>query len=344
MKRQVQDWTISKLQKEQTRITFPEYQREKDLWSPEAKVQLIDSIFKDIDIPKLYFNLNDKKQYEVVDGQQRLWAIWEYLSNLYKCPLGGELKRFADLNVGEKKTIENYKLQITVFNDAEDEYLRDHFSRLQLGTPLVTGEKLNALSGKMKDFVFDKLIKYAFIKKLGIPKKRFAKQTLGAQITINSFGRKKTGVFQRTRWEDLRDFFKEYQHPQSTDLEFFNNQTEVISNTLNVLWKSFGERAQQLKNRSYILSVYLLLEELLAKEEEMDDEQQETYVGFVLTLWRRLRAEAKAGINRKNKELYTFQTSLSSAPGEPYQIRARHAKLLEFYEYFQNHQGKIKGD
>lgn len=344
MKRQVQDWPIARLQKEQTRITFPEFQREKDLWSPEAKVQLIDSIFKDIDIPKLYFNLNDKKQYEVVDGQQRLWAIWEYLSNLYKCPIGGEMKRFADLSPSEKRIIENYKLQVTVFNDAEDEFLREHFARLQLGTPLVTGEKLKALTGKMKEFIFEKLMKFGLIKKLGIPKRRFAKQTLCAQICINSFGRKKNQEFQRTRWEDLRDFFKEYQHPQSTDLEFFNEQTEVISNVLNALWKCFGERAQQLKNRSYILSVYLLFEEFFTKGQLNEEEQQQTFVEFVLILWRRLREEAKAGINRKNRALYTFQTSLSSAPGEPYQIRARHKQLLEFYEYFKENDGEIKGD
>lgn len=344
MKRQVQDWPIPKLQKEQTRITFPEYQREKELWSQEAKMQLIDSIFKDIDIPKLYFNLNDKQQYEVVDGQQRLWAIWEYLSNQYRCQVGGEMKRFADLNTSEKKIIQNYKLQVTVFNDAKDDFLREHFARLQLGTPLVTGEKLNALSGKMKDFVFEKLIRYAFIKKLGIPKKRFAKQTLCAQICINSFGRKKLVVFQRTRWEDLRDFFEEYKHPQSTDLEFFNTQTTVITDVLNQLWQSFGERANQLKNRSYILSIYLLFEELVTADTPFTDEMKETFVRFVFALWRRLREEAKAGIDRKNKDLYSFQTALSSAPGEPYQLKARHAKLIEFYEYFNSHDGEIKGD
>lgn len=344
MKRQVEDWSIPKLQKLQLRITFPEYQREKELWSLEAKAYLIDSIFKDIDIPKLYFNLNDKKEYEVVDGNQRLGAIWEYLSDQYPCSVNGEKKKFSDLSVAEKKIIEDYKLQITVFQDAKDEFLREHFVRLQLGTPLVTGEKLKALTGKMKDFVFEKLIKYAFIKKLGIPKRRFAKQTLCAQICINSFGRKKTGTFQRTRWEDLRDFFKEYQHPQSTDLEFFNAQTAVITDGLNQLWQSFGERANQLKNRSYILSIYLLFEELVTADTPFTDEMKETFVRFVFTLWRRLREEAKAGIDRKNKDLYSFQTALSSAPGEPYQLKARHAKLIEFYEYFKSHDGEIKGD
>ncbi|MFY9607183.1 MAG: hypothetical protein WAU45_01050 [Blastocatellia bacterium] len=54
MKRKVQDWSVPKLHRERTRIVFPEYQREKQLWSREMKAKLIDTIFRDIDIPKLY--------------------------------------------------------------------------------------------------------------------------------------------------------------------------------------------------------------------------------------------------------------------------------------------------
>ncbi len=344
MKRKVQDWSIQKLDKEQTRIVFPEYQREKKLWSREMKESLIDTIFRDIDIPKLYFNLNDKNEYEVVDGQQRLWAIWEYLSDVYACRVDGKMKLFSELSVANQKVVQNYTLQITVFEDAQDEFLRLHFVRLQLGLPLVTGERLNALSGQMKDFVFDKLIKHSFIKNLGIPKRRYAKQTLCAQICINSFGRKKVGTFQRTRWEDLRDFFQEYEHPQGTDLELFNERAQTISNVLNQVWECFGERTTQLKNRSYILSIYLFFEELVTKHGPLGAKDQKTFVAFVFKLWQRLREEARAGIDRKNKELYSFQTSLSSAPGEPYQIQGRHVKLGEFYEYFKKHPGKIKGD
>ncbi len=64
---------------------------------------------------------------------------------------------------------------------------------------------------------------------------------------------------------------------------------------------------------------------------------------FVFKLWRRLREEISAGFDRKNKELYTFETYLSSAPGEKYQIERRHEKLREYYAYFSK-TGKIKGD
>ncbi|HSS22691.1 MAG TPA: DUF262 domain-containing protein [Pyrinomonadaceae bacterium] len=342
MKRQVQDWPILKLQKQQMHITFPEYQREKTLWSTEAKAFLIDSIFRDIDIPKLYFNLNDKKEYEVVDGNQRLWAIWDYLNDQYTCSVNGERRKFSSLERAEKEIIENYTLQVTVFHDATDEFLREHFVRLQLGTPLVSGEKLNALTGKMKDFVFDKLVKQQFIKSLGIPKRRFAKETLGAQICINSFGRKRLRTFQRTRWQDLRDFFREYQNPQSTDLEIFSERTAAIMNVLGQLWGSFGERTKQLNNRSYILSIYLLFEELVSGPTPLNNQDKKTFVAFTFKVWQGLREEAKAGIERENKMLYDLQTSLSSAPGEPYQIKARHAILSELYEYFKQHPGQIK--
>ena len=344
MKRKVQDWPILRLHKERTRIVFPDYQREKQLWSRERKASLIDTIFKEIDIPKLYFNINDKNEYEVVDGNQRLWAIWEFLDDGYGCNVEGKMQTFSELSVDNKKILEDYTLQITVFEDAEEDYLREHFVRLQLGLPLVSGERLNALTGQMKDFVFKTLMKNRFIKNLGIPKRRYAKQTLGAQISINSFSRKKVETFERTRWEDLRDFFKEYQHPQGLDLQLFNERTRVIPETLHQLFECFGERTAQLTNRSYILSIYLFFEERVNQQGTLDNKEQKTFVAFVFKLWQRLREEARAGIDRENRDLYSFQTALSSAPGEPYQIDGRHKKLGEFYEYFLKHPGKIKGD
>jgi len=67
------------------------------------------------------------------------------------------------------------------------------------------------------------------------------------------------------------------------------------------------------------------------------------FVEFSLQLLKRLKAEAKAGFDRKNKELYVFESYLSNAPGERYQIERRHQKLSEFFEYFQKY-GKIMGD
>lgn len=344
MKRRVVSWQIEKLHKERTRISFPEYQREKSLWSHQKKSLLIDSILQDIDIPKLYFNRSEKGDYEVVDGQQRLWAIWEYLDDEYGYPPDGTSKarKFSQLSAATKDSIKNYYLQITIFEDAKEDYLRKLFVRLQLGLLVNTGERLNAATGAMKDLVFGKLAAHTFIKKLGIPVRRFAKQTLCAQICINSFRRAKLKTFERTRWEDLRDFFQEYERPQAKDLEFFRKRVGIINTVLDQLWKCFGDRTKELRNRSYILSVYLFFEELIEKD-GLSREDQKVFLNLVFRLWKRLREEARAGIDRKNRDLYSFQTLLSSAPGEKYQIERRHQKLVENYDHFKK-TGKIKGD
>ncbi len=334
MKRQVQVWSVERLRGERARISFPEYQRQPNLWPTEKKSLLIDSILRDIDIPKLYFNLTDDGNYEVVDGQQRLWALWEFLDDVYSYTQGGKPRRFSGLSRSQRDVIADYELQVVVMEDADDEYLRELFLRLQLGLLLITGEKLNASSGKMKDFVFRRLVRQSFMREVGIPGRRFAKQTLAAQICINSFTRAKIGAFARTRYEDLLEFFKEYAYPQGKDLQFFQRQTNSIIEVMDTLHASLGEKTRNLRNRSYVLSVYLLFEELFNEKRVEKPAEQKTFARFVFELWRSLREEIKAGMDRKNRELYKFETLISSAPGEKYQIERRHQKMREYYTYF----------
>ena len=338
MKRNVEDWTIEKLGKERTRISFPEYQREPHLWSRERKRLLIDSILIDIDIPKFYFN-KSPEGYEVVDGQQRLWAIWDYLDNSFKYTVEGEPKSFSELSDEQRHRILNYELQVVVLEDASDEYLRQLFLRLQLGLLLLTGEKLNAASGKMKSFIFAESASHAFIEGLGIPNRRFARETLAAQIAINSFTRAKLNTFARTRYEDLIAFLREYRNPKGADLRFFKSQSKQVAAVLDQMAAAFGSRARNLRSRSYALSLYLLFEEY----RDTDPKEQKKIADFAFVLWKRLKEESKSGFDRKNRELYGFETHLSSAPGERYQIERRHTKLLEFYSHYRE-TGKVLGD
>ena len=119
--------------------------------------------------------------------------------------------------------------------------------------------------------------------------------------------------------------------------------TAKIQRVLDALFKAFGERAKELVNRSYILSLYLFFEELLGDKNELPRNEAKRFVEFALKLWKRSREEAKKGFDRTNKELYTFDTYLSSAPTEKYQIQRRNQKLRDYYEYFKKSQ-KIKGD
>ncbi len=341
MKRRVEDWTVERLHKARAEISFPEYQRQDRLWPDEKKRLLIDSILRGIDIPKLYFNRTKTGEIEVVDGQQRLWAIWEFLDDEYQVKIGAGVRRFSELPHKMQDTIREYDLQVTMFQEADDEYLRELFLRLQLGLLLVTGEKLNAATGEMREFTFKAMANHQFIKRVNIPKRRYAKETLCAQIAINSFTRAKLGSFARTRYEDLLFFFQEYERPKGGDRETFDTQTKAIVAVLDELDAAFGTHAAELNNRSYILSIYLVFAELSPQLSSRS--ARVTFVEFTFRLWKRLREEISAGFDRKNRELYVFETKLSSAPGERYQIERRHQLLLEYFRHFQQTK-KIKGD
>ena len=123
----------------------------------------------------------------------------------------------------------------------------------------------------------------------------------------------------------------------------FGARSKEISATMDQLRQCFGGNAKNLRNRSYILSIYLFIEELVGDEGKLSAREQKTFSNFIFQFWKRLREESKLGMDGKNRELYSFQTLLSSAPGEAYQIKRRHEKLSEYYKHFKK-RGKIKGD
>lgn len=141
----------------------PTYQREA-VWTRSQKQLLIDSLLQDIDIPKLYFRSIDVDgyHYEVVDGQQRLRAISEYLSSGY--PLSEEADaidghkvaglRMKELHHELQMKLQNTQLDVCVLQSGyTDDDIEEIFLRLQNGTPLNAAEKRRALPGNMRHVV-----------------------------------------------------------------------------------------------------------------------------------------------------------------------------------------------
>ena len=76
----------------------PPYQRRGDLWSLGQRQRFIDSLLNGYDVPKLYLHdlrgREPTKVYAVVDGKQRLHAIWAYLDDGF--PLAADFRLESD--------------------------------------------------------------------------------------------------------------------------------------------------------------------------------------------------------------------------------------------------------
>ena len=79
MKMTLEQIALDKIYKRRDRYEIPDWQRE-EVWNNAKKQKLVDSILRGWKLPKFYFLLTGStpKEYDVLDGQQRLSAIWEF--------------------------------------------------------------------------------------------------------------------------------------------------------------------------------------------------------------------------------------------------------------------------
>jgi hypothetical protein len=130
--------TLKQMSESGQLIMAPEFQRNA-VWPRAAKAYLVDTILTDRPIPYLYFRRSVSAQtgrsfYEVIDGQQRLRAIFEFLDDrfgLSETKLRGlRGKRFSELTAESRTQMLSYDLyveELTAYTDAD---IRDMFVRM----------------------------------------------------------------------------------------------------------------------------------------------------------------------------------------------------------------------
>jgi hypothetical protein len=157
-----------------------EYQRG-PVWSKAQKKSLVDSVLRGYPIPLIYLHYISKQvagheqvRYEVIDGQQRINALYEYREGSFKlfnpaiqadadeaqfphfiqtqpCPWGG--KTFEELAPDLQEKMLDTKLAIVRVTTGVADEARDLFIRLQAGMPLNSQEKRDAWPGHFTEYI-----------------------------------------------------------------------------------------------------------------------------------------------------------------------------------------------
>lgn len=326
-----------------------DYQREK-IWSRKSQEELLDSIIKNIDIPKIYLarSKDDEQfEFECIDGKQRMSTLLSFFKpernedNPLTIRIAGEKYTYDRLATEHPKLagkIETFELTFVIYSDLDEEFVREIFRRLQLGIRLNSGELLKTYTGTMRDFVYKDIgSKGPFFRHTGLSEKRYSKQFTLAQICINSFKRKETGDFGRARFEDLEDFFKDNEKLSRTDENLIR-----IKDVLGLMDKHFAKEAAHISSRAIAVSAYLFIEELYLQGKASAISR---FVKFYLELLDEIRGNMELLSNYERPSNATimeeFQKYILQASVEPTSIRRRNEFLKKAFEFYQR--PKTKG-
>jgi len=236
----------------------PDFQR-RDRWDVEKQSRFIESIIMNVPIPPVFLGEDQYGTYVVLDGRQRLTAIKDFLSNLFK--LSG-LKVWEDLNGQNYNDLQKKKLSaaitrrfvpaVVILKESSSQVKYDVFDRLNTGGVIaVPMEIRNAVFPG----AFNKLIRILaelpeFRRLWGIPveqgeleKNRIYRDMSDIELVLRFFALSEYAQMDMKFKDYLGDFMdrrnKEYVQNQglaATDTERFGRAVENC-------WAVFGAEA-----------------------------------------------------------------------------------------------------
>lgn len=129
----------------------PKYQRN-NVWNEKAKAYLIDTIIRGLPIPPIFLrqkvDINTKStSREIIDGQQRIRAILEYvvdekyaIKKSHNKEYGG--KKYSDLDDEAQEAILEYEIVAEVVTEKDEGLIYDMFARLNSNNYILNKQEI----------------------------------------------------------------------------------------------------------------------------------------------------------------------------------------------------------
>ena len=320
-----EQWQISKLYSrfEKGRInTNPVYQRP-PVWTKAQKQLLIDSILRDYDIPKIYLHDKGKKNFDVIDGQQRIRAIVSFRRDEFALakdakPINGiEIagKKFSELDLEIAEFFEDYTLTVLPLRTQDKAEIVEMFLRLQNGTRLKGQEKRNAMLGKMHDFIIDLVQHEFFQKKLDFNDTRLDYDLIAAQMTLFALHKGICNVKDR----DLNRMYLDY-----VDFDANSAVAKNIYKILGFMNRMFPDKARGLKAHC-IISLFILIMDLLPNYVLKNREKE--IAKWIIEFESARKFNEKQPAENRDPILTEYSNAVTKATDSEVYLRKRHDVL-----------------
>lgn len=128
----------------------PEFQRN-SVWPRAAKAYLLDTILNDLPISPLFFRRTSSTQsgrptYEVIDGQQRLRAVFLFMDNRLRLTESEDetwyRDRWSDLSSDDQQRILDYDFVVEELSGYSEKQIKDIFARANRYTVRLSSQEL----------------------------------------------------------------------------------------------------------------------------------------------------------------------------------------------------------
>ena len=306
MKMQSKTRAIDKIYKRRGRYEIPDWQRQ-EVWGTAKKQNLIDTLLRGWKLPKFYFlkGSDYSGTYEVVDGQQRLIAIFEFFDgHLQLTPerskeFGGS--KYHDLPEDVSDDFDDYEIEFDEITDANEEEVKEFFQRLQEGVRLTSAEKLNSQHSKLRDFL-SSLTKHRFFAKTSASNRRYGYFDILAKVAAIEIDGIEVGL----RYDDLQKVFK-----SQAEFSAKSNVAKRLKAALDFVDLGFDETSGRvLRNRTIIQSLLTLVCRLLSAGNVKGQEKR--IASFFQKFLQELNKQVELGRQATDTEYLEFQRTVTA--------------------------------
>ncbi|MDE0453521.1 MAG: DUF262 domain-containing protein [Gammaproteobacteria bacterium] len=299
---------LDKVYKRRDRYDIPDWQRE-EVWTIGRKQKLIDSILRGWRLPKFYFLLtnNEPEEFEVVDGQQRLLAIWEFFDNELSLSsdsdsVAGGARFYRDLPDQLSDRFDDYEIDYDQIDDvADDKDLKEFFQRLQEGLPLTTSERLNSVHSNLRDYCRKISEHLFFAQKTTVSPRRYGYFDVVAKVSALEI----EGIDAGLRYDDLKAIFEA--QGAFSDSSSVAKRLRQALDTLDLI---FTDRDTRLRNRTIVQSLCTFVLSMTSAETARSRAADlGSFMDFFLD---ELARQVELGQEATDKDFIQFQTTVNA--------------------------------
>jgi len=248
-----QSTPIKEIYANRQQLDIPDWQRGQ-AWNKERRQLLIDTILEGWKLPKLYLFQKGSK-YEVIDGQQRLSAIFSFMEGQLELSAETVRKfrlsssRFNNLPPEIANAFGNFRLECDHISGASIPQLKDIFQHLQYGMPLKGREKLNAVSSNLRDYCVALSNHEFFRSRLSFRNARDIFLSTATRVVAIEVG----GIDTKWTYGNLREIFERYEGFSTSDSPI----AATLNSALDFLVRSFPEKTP-FANAFFVQSIVTL--------------------------------------------------------------------------------------